>query len=90
MIVNQTMADKYWPHQDPLGKRFSLKTATEPAKTMQVVGVAGNGKYMFVAEDPTPFFYVPLAQNYTSMRALQVRSLVPPEMLLGAIAGRNP
>jgi len=52
---------------------------------MQVVGVAGNGKYMFVAEDPTPFFYVPLAQNYISVRALQVLSSVPPEMLLGPV-----
>jgi predicted lysophospholipase L1 biosynthesis ABC-type transport system permease subunit len=51
-------------------------------KTVQVVGVAGNGKYLFVAEDPTPFFYVPFAQNYTSARSLQVRSSVPPEGLL--------
>jgi putative ABC transport system permease protein len=85
VIVNQTMADKYWLHQDPLGKRFSLKTATGPAKTLQVVGVVTNGKYLFVAEDPTPFFYVPLAQNYTSVRALQVRSSVPPEGLLGPV-----
>ena len=85
VIVNQTMADKFWPHQDALGKRFSLKTATGPAKTMQVVGVAANGKYLFIAEDPTPFFYVPLAQNYTSVRALQVRSSVPPERLLAPV-----
>jgi predicted permease len=82
VIVNQTMADKYWPHQNPLGKHFSLKTATEPVKTVQVVGVAGNGKYLLIGEDPTPFFYVPLAQNYTSVRGLLVRSWVPPEGLL--------
>jgi predicted permease len=84
-IVNQTLADKYWPHQEPLGKSFSLKTATGPAKTLQVVGIAGNGKYLFIGEDPTPFFYIPLAQNYTSMRALQVRSSVPPETLLAPV-----
>jgi len=82
VIVNQTMADKYWPRQDPIGKHFSLKTATGPAKTVQVVGVAGNGKYLLISEDPTPFFYVPLAQNYTSVRALLVRSSVPPASLL--------
>ena len=81
-IVNQTMADKYWPHQDPIGKRFSLKTDVDAAKTVQVVGVTGNGKYLFIAEDATPFLYVPLAQNYSSMRTLQVRSSVPPETLL--------
>jgi putative ABC transport system permease protein len=82
VIVNQTMADKFWQHQDPVGKRFSLKTATGLAKTMQIVGVAGNGKYVLISEDPTPFFYVPLAQNYTSVRALLVRSSVPPVGLL--------
>jgi len=81
-IVNQTMADRFWPHQDPLGRRFSMKADTDLAKTVQIVGVAGNGKYLFVAEDPTPFVYVPLAQNYNSMRTLQVRSFVPPETLL--------
>src|ERR1700722_10289291 len=85
VIVNQIMADKFWPRQDALGKRFSLKTAAGPAKTLQVVGVAANGKYLLVAEDPTPFFYVPLAQNYTSARALQVRSSVPPETLLAPL-----
>jgi predicted permease len=85
VIVNQTMADKYWPLQDPLGKRFSLKTATGPSKTLEIVGVAANGKYLFVAEDATPFFYLPLAQNYTSARALQVRSSVPPAGLLAPV-----
>jgi putative ABC transport system permease protein len=85
VIVNQTMADKYWPHQDPIGKHFSLKTATGSAKTLQIVGLAGNGKYLFIAEDPTPFFYVPLAQNYTSARTLVVRSSVPPERLLAPV-----
>jgi putative ABC transport system permease protein len=84
-IVNQAMADKFWPHQDPIGKRFSVKTTTEAAKTVQIVGVAGNGKYLFIAEDVTPFFYLPLSQNYTSMRALQVRSSVPPETLLAPL-----
>jgi predicted permease len=85
VIVNQTMADKYWPHQDPIGKHFSLKTATGPAKTLQIVGVAGNGKYLLIGEDPRPFFYVPLAQNYVSARAMQVRSSVPPEGLLAPV-----
>jgi predicted permease len=82
VIVNQTMADKYWPNQDPLGKRFNVKPVTGPEKKLQIVGVAGNGKYLFLGEDPTPFFYLALAQNNTSLRALQIRSSVPPATLL--------
>jgi predicted permease len=85
VIVNQTMADKYWPHQDPIGRRFTLKTATEPAKAVQIVGITGNGKYLLIGEDPTPFFYVPSAQNYTSARSLLLRSSVPPESLLAPL-----
>ncbi|HEX5227534.1 MAG TPA: ABC transporter permease [Bryobacteraceae bacterium] len=81
-IVNQTMAERFWPGQNPVGKRFILKTAIAPAKTLQIVGLAGNGKYAFIAEEPRPFFYVPLAQNFLSTRALQVRSSVAPETLI--------
>ncbi len=81
-IVNQTMADRFWPHQDPIGKRFTLSTALAPPKTLQIVGLAATGKYTFIAEDPRPFFYVPLAQNYSSTRAIQVRSSVAPEALI--------
>ncbi len=81
-IVNQTMADRFWPHQDPIGKRFVLKTAIAPSKALQIVGIAATGKYAFISEDPRPFFYVPLAQNYISTRAIQVRTSVPPETLM--------
>lgn len=84
-IVNRNMADKFWPHEDPLGKRFRFKTAAGSAKTVQIVGVTGNGRYVFIAEDPIPFFYVPLAQNFISMRVLQVRSSVAPETLLAPV-----
>ena len=52
---------------------------------MEVVGVAGDGKYMFLFEDPLPYFYVPHTQNFTSTRALQVRTLGPPESLVSAV-----
>lgn len=78
-IVNQTMAGRFWPKEDPVGKRFTVSNIGKPAQVVQVVGMAADGKYAFIAEEPTPFFYVPLAQNYTSMRALQIRSSIPPK-----------
>jgi predicted permease len=79
-IVNQSMAHQFWPNEDPLGKRFSLKSATGPF--VEIVGVTGDGKYVFIGWDKEPYFYVPLAQNYTSYRSLQLRSSVPPETLI--------
>ena len=84
-IVNQTMADTFWPHQDPVGKRFSVKPLYAPAQSMQVVGVAANGKYGFITEDPTALFYVPMAQNFVSIQTLQLRTSVAPESLIAPV-----
>ena len=78
-VVNETMANRYWPNENPIGKRFHAGSAESPP--WEVVGVAQNGKYLLVIEAPLPYFYVPLAQNYASMRILQLRTSVPPESL---------
>jgi putative ABC transport system permease protein len=81
-IVSHYMAEKFWPHQDAIGKRFTFHGPYGPAKTVEIVGVAADGKYIFIAEGSNPYFYVPLAQNFTAMRAIQIRSSAPPEKLL--------
>jgi predicted permease len=78
-IINQTMATRFWPRENPLEKRFSVTGPTGPF--IEVVGIAKDGKYVTLGEDPTPYVYVPLAQNFTSRRALQIRTAVPPESL---------
>ena len=70
-VINQTMAQRFWPGEEALGRRFSYTGPQGP--WLEVVGIAGNGKYTFIFEDPTLYFYAPLAQNYRSMRTLQLR-----------------
>jgi len=82
-IINQTMTARFWPREDPIGKRFSMDG--DPGPFMEVVGVTANGKYKTVGEDAAPFFYVPLAQNFASKLTLQVRTLGPPESLAGPV-----
>jgi predicted permease len=79
-VVNQTMALQFWPNQDPIGKRFSLKSAAGPF--VEVVGLAADGKYIFIGWDKKPYFFVPLAQNYSAYRTLQVRSSLSPESMI--------
>jgi predicted permease len=78
-IINQTMANQFWPHEDPLGKRFSVKNQNGPF--LEVVGVMQDGKYNTIGEDSQSYFCVPLLQDYVSGRIMQVRSSVPPESL---------
>ncbi|MBV9147679.1 MAG: ABC transporter permease [Acidobacteria bacterium] len=60
-IVNEQFAKKYWPNQDPIGKRLRMEDKKD--QWMQVVGLAKTGKYLYVAESPTAFVYFPFAQN---------------------------
>ena len=78
-IVNQTMAKRYWPNQDPIGKRFRMKSLESPP--VEIVGVAHDSKNLFVVEGSLPYFYVPFTQVFSSMRVLHIRSLVDPQRL---------
>jgi macrolide transport system ATP-binding/permease protein len=79
-IINEAMAAKFWPGENALGKRFSTKGPKGPFT--EVIGVVQTAKYKNVVEDPpTPFFYLPMAQNYVAYRTIHVRTSVPPESL---------
>jgi len=71
IIVNEELARRYFPGQNPLGKR--IKTDSE-GPYLEIVGVARNAKYRRLREEPLPFFYTPLAQDYTGRMTLLVRT----------------
>src|SRR5205085_2342138 len=68
-IVNETMAAKYWPGKDAVGERLKVKD-----KWMEVVGVAKNANYRTKLEQPTPFFYVPVRQNFFVQNGFIIRT----------------
>ena len=80
-IVNEAMAAKFWPSEDPLGRRFQAS-----GRTLQVVGVARQSKYYRLLEPPKPFFYVPLRQNFSSTAGLYLRTSEHPEAVAAALA----
>jgi len=78
-IVNQHFADHYWPNQDPLGKRFRLPRAKNA--WVEIVGIAKMSKYIFVAEPPSDFVYLPYRQNPTRGMFMVARSSGDPAAL---------
>ena len=86
-IVNETMARRFWPDENAIGKRFrvSFKNTNRQERMWEVVGVARDGKYLVAFENPLPYFYVPLKQDFLSRRTLQVRSVALPERLSAAV-----
>jgi putative ABC transport system permease protein len=71
MIVNETLAARYWPGQSALGKRLSIDGPAGPWR--EVIGVSRAIKYHTLGESPPDFLYLPFAQNRTADITLQVR-----------------
>jgi predicted permease len=80
-VVNEKMAAQYWNGDDPVGKRFQVKS-----QWVQVVGLARSAKYSTFAESPKPFFYVPLRQDFSLRPSLNIRTSQPPATMAAALA----
>jgi predicted permease len=84
-IVNQSFAGKFWPGQDPIGKRLRFFIAGAPEPWLQVVGVVPN----IVQNDISPrqidpLIYIPYRQKPQADMAIVARTVVPPGTLATA------
>lgn len=82
-VVNEHMANHYWPKQDAVGKRFHLKSATGPL--VQIVGVARNAKYFWIAEPPQDFLYLPYTQDKRPQMTVVAESVGPDASTLAPV-----
>jgi macrolide transport system ATP-binding/permease protein len=82
-IVNEAMAAKFWPNADPIGREFQM--VGDRAHPLRVVGVAKNSRTIGLTGPVNAFFYVPLAQQFSSLATLQVRSVSTPESIAGPV-----
>jgi predicted permease len=80
LIVNETMARRYWPGRDALGGRVRIGKADHT-----VVGIVKDIKYGQLNEAPIPYMYLALDQTFTSNAVLHVRSAASADTLLSAI-----
>jgi macrolide transport system ATP-binding/permease protein len=79
-IVNQTLANRIWPNEDPIGKRFRFFTDRD---YREVIGVAKTSKYTTLGEDPQAAVYTPLDQDFSDTMILFVRTAGDPAAVLG-------
>lgn len=82
VIVNATMAARYWPGSRAVGQRVIVDSSGPPA---EIVGVVGDVKYRMLREQARPSFYRPLAQQAALNGVIHVRTEGNPDVLLPAL-----
>lgn len=80
LIINQAFADRYWPGEDPIGKRVRTR-----GDDHTVVGLVPTGKYFSIGEDPKPYMYYCVHQIYRGTSVLHVRTRSNPSQHFGAL-----
>ncbi len=81
VVVNETMAHRFWPGRPAVGQRFRLG---DPAP-VEVVGVAGDVKVGGMRQPSEPYIYVPLLQSYAPAATLHLRAEGDPAAVLPAV-----
>jgi len=81
VVINETMARRYWPGQDPIGKR--LKVLFSPWIT--VIGVVGDVRHAGLAVEPRPEMYLPQSQEPRGAMAIMIRTVGDPLALAAAV-----
>jgi len=84
-IINEAMARRLWPGQDPIGRRFTLGTAASGNAPFTVVGVAADMRRQNLESDPLPQMFEPLAQNPSRLATLLVRTTAEPRQMMAPV-----
>jgi putative ABC transport system permease protein len=75
LIINQTMAHRFWPNQDPIGKQVKF---VEDGTTGTVVGVVGDAKHYWLEEESRPQIYGSYTQQPGYFATVVARTTVEP------------
>ena len=92
-VINETLAHRYWPGQDPVGQQIKLifPSTRQPwdaeprASWLTIVGIAGDARDWAWGEAKAGQMYLPLAQDPSRIMHLTVRSKGDPNPLTSAI-----
>ena len=87
VVINEGLAWRFWPGQDPLGKRIKQGRPDSPTPWREVVGVVADVKFAGVVEATPLQIYLPMAQEVSEAPALVVRTHGPPAALRAELEG---
>ncbi|HYA24427.1 MAG TPA: ABC transporter permease [Terriglobales bacterium] len=83
VVINHQMATRFWPKDDPIGKRLRLEKID--GDEYVVIGVAEDGRYNDFEESPMPYFFLPMKLDDYSELTMAVKTSGDPGSLADPI-----
>jgi predicted permease len=84
-VVNETLAQKTWPGEDPIGKQIKLEGPVKVLPWMTVVGLAADVRFGSLDRGAAPAIYRPHAQHSWSSMAVVIRTPEGPAAIAPAV-----
>src|SRR5690242_18025034 len=85
-IINQTLAQGFFPHRNPLGKTFRMdQSSGQPGPPIEVVGVVRDSRYLSLREDAPPTAFFPITREHETAGNFELRTAIPPSALVGSV-----
>ena len=84
-LINKVLAQRYFPNEDPIGKRLNFGFPPNPDVSREIIGIVGDVRDVSLAESPGPMMYVPYAQAPFWGANLVVKSTLSTDVVAAAI-----
>jgi predicted permease len=81
-VINQAMANHFWPNENAVGKRFHF---FGDKMLREVVGIVANTTVNNIGEDPVPLCYLPVTQDYAPAETIQIQTAGPPAPIVSGV-----
>ena len=66
IVINQSMAERYWPNQDPVGKRLAIGESSKENSWRTIVGIVSDVRHASLSETPVPTAFITYRQDFES------------------------
>jgi putative ABC transport system permease protein len=87
IVINEAMARRYWPNEDPVGKRMAIGESSKDTSWRTIVGIAGSVRHASLTEDPVPCAFIDYRQDVESWSrmAFVLKTKTDPASLISAV-----
>jgi len=87
MVISQSMAQRYWPNEDPVGKRIAIGESSKETSWRAIIGVVGDVRHASLTDPPVPTAFIDYRQDVESWSrmAFVIKTQADPATLTSSV-----